>query len=215
MNMPIELRQIRFVCVAAIAIAWAIVCLEVNVRADESMFAQPASGKLATTPNPVRQVNHAEPSRLASPGSETSLPLPGAPNADGQKTSSGAHTLEAVFSVILSLAAVLGLFFLIAWIMRRGLPTSGTSRLPAEVVEVLGRAPLAGRQQLQLLRLGNKLLLVSLSATGVTTLGEVTDSAEVERLSSLCRPGNSAGANGIAKNVRRPLRAIGGEAGDV
>ncbi len=209
------LRQIRFVCFAAIAIAWAILYFGAKVRAEESLFAQPPSSQAATTPNPVRQVNHAEPTRLASPGGETSLPLPGAPHTDSQKALSGAHTLEAVFSVVLSLGAVLGLFFLIAWIMRRGLPSSGTSRLPAEVIEVFGRAPLAGRQQLQLLRLGNKLLLVNLSATGVTTLGEVTDPAEVERLSGLCRPGNSAGANGIAKNVRRSLRAIGGEAGDV
>ncbi len=49
----------------------------------------------------------------------------GAPHTDSQKASSGAHTLEAVFSVVLSLGAVLGLFFLIAWIMRRGLPSSG------------------------------------------------------------------------------------------
>ncbi len=74
------------------------------------------------------------------------------------------------------LGAAVGLFLIVAWIMRRGMP-KGSGVLPREVVELLGRAPLAGRHQLHLLRLGSKLLLVSMSQAGVETLAEVTDPA--------------------------------------
>ena len=49
------------------------------------------------------------------------------------------------------------------------------SLLPKEAVELLGRAPLAGRQQMQLVRVGNKLLLVALSPAGAETLTEITE----------------------------------------
>jgi len=95
-----------------------------------------------------------------------------------------------------SLAVVLGLFFVVAWAMRRAVP-GGSVVLPSEVVEVLGRAALAGRGQVTLLRCGNKLLLVSVSQTGVETLTEITDPDEVNRLAGLCRqahPGSTTAA---------------------
>jgi len=78
------------------------------------------------------------------------------------------------------------LFLVVAWVMRRATPGLGML-LPKEVVEVLGRTPLAGRHQLHLLRCGQKLLLVSASPAGVETLTEITEPLEVDRLSGLCR----------------------------
>lgn len=92
--------------------------------------------------------------------------------------------------VMASLGFVLGLFFLVAWLMRRGMP--GTiPTLSKSVVEVLGRVPMAGRQQMQLLRVGNKLILVHMSLTGVETLTEIDDPAEVDRIAGLCQQGQS------------------------
>ena len=54
-----------------------------------------------------------------------------------------------------SLAVVLGLFFLVAWVMRRNLPAR-SGALPGDVLEVLGRSTLAGKHQLHLIRLGDK-----------------------------------------------------------
>jgi len=107
-----------------------------------------------------------------------------APSASGPPT---------LISVVGSLGAVLGLFFLLAWAMRRGASGSPTL-LPKEALEVLGRAPLAGRQQVYLVRLGNKLVLVSVSPAGVETLSEVTEPDEVQRLVAICLQGqpNSA-----------------------
>jgi flagellar biogenesis protein FliO len=79
-----------------------------------------------------------------------------------------------------------GLFFLFAWVLRRG-ARSVSSTLPADVVCVLGRVPLAARQFADLLHVGNKLVLVASSPAGPATLTEVTDPAEVDRLVGLCR----------------------------
>jgi flagellar biogenesis protein FliO len=88
--------------------------------------------------------------------------------------------------VVGSLAVVLGAFFLVAWATRRAAPRR-FQLLPPEVVDCLGRAPLAGRQQLQLMRLGKKLVLLSVTATDARALCEVTDPAEVDRIAGLCQ----------------------------
>lgn len=85
-----------------------------------------------------------------------------------------------------SLALVLVLFFALVAVLKRGMPAQG-GKLPAAVLEVLGQATLAGKQQLHLLRCGDKLLLCCTTATGVQTLTEICEPAEVERLSALCR----------------------------
>jgi flagellar biogenesis protein FliO len=59
--------------------------------------------------------------------------------------------------------------------------------LPTDVVSVLGRVPLAARQVAQLLRVGNKLVLVSLTPGGAKTLTEVTDPVEVDRIVGMCQ----------------------------
>jgi flagellar biogenesis protein FliO len=102
----------------------------------------------------------------------------------------------AIGTVAASLGVVLGLFLMVVWCTRRFTP-GGAALLPKEAVELLGRAPLAGRQQMQLVRIGNKLLLFALSPVGVAALTEITDATEVEHLTALCRrgqPGSSAAA---------------------
>jgi flagellar biogenesis protein FliO len=103
------------------------------------------------------------------------------------------------------LAAVVALFLGLAWVMRRGMPGAQTL-LPSEVVESLGRAPLAARQQMQLIRCGNKLLLVCVSSAGAETLTEITDPQEVERLSGLCRQSHPHSAT---KAFRQVLEQLG------
>ena len=132
--------------------------------------------------------------RLQSTPSAEPLPLKAhspASRADSGKPPSG---LQSVATVGGSLALVLGIFFAIAWAIRRASPGSqGT--LPGEAFEVLGRGPLANRQQVHLLRCGNKLLLVSVTPTGAQPLTEISDPAEVERLSGLCRQTRSPAAS--------------------
>ena len=84
-----------------------------------------------------------------------------------------------------SLALVLGLYFGFVWIMRRLSPSSNQN-LPREVLELMGQIPFGPKRQLQLIRLGSKLLLIINSAEGSQAIGEITDPNEVECLVALC-----------------------------
>lgn len=119
-----------------------------------------------------------------------------------------ARTVEPGSSLatgLASLAVVLGLFFIAAWALRRGMP-AGAKSLPGDVVEVLGRAPLAGRQQLCLVRVGNKLLLIGLGQGAAQGLTEITDPSEVESLTDRCRRAHSVPA---AAAFARLLQQLG------
>ena len=114
------------------------------------------------------------------------LPPPSNP-ADRKQSLGRVPTAGSAFSTVAgSLVVVVGAFLLVAWITQRAAPRR-MAPLPSEVVECLGRAPLTGRQQIQLLRLGKKLVLVAVTATEARTLSEVTDPLEVDRLSGLCQ----------------------------
>lgn len=117
----------------------------------------------------------------------------------------------AIGTVASSLAIVLGLFAALVWCTRRFAP-AGSAELPKEAVELLGRAPLAGRQTMQLIRVGNRLLLVALSAGGAETLTEITDPVEVEHLAGLCRRGKPDSASASFGRVLSQLAAEPGEA---
>lgn len=148
-------------------------------------------------------------SRTSSAGpTSPRLPLPPRAATDRTETGKQSDGIRSLVTVGGSLAAVLGLFFLVVWVFRRA-SQGGSGTLPREAFEVLGRASLANHQQAQLVRCGSKLLLVSVNATGggVKTLTEITDSAEVERLSELCR---QARANNSKTSFRQVLRQAEG-----
>lgn len=174
-------------------------------RPDDAQYdaaaTNPPPQNILRQPRPLRLTPVQQPTggatRLASAtepaGAEQPRPLPLAQGGLPR----GGFTRDAgpLATGIFSLAIVLGLFLLVAWALRRGMPR-GTMLLPLEAVEVLGRAPLAGRQQVHLVRCGNKVLLVSVAPGNVETLTEITDPEEVERLVALCqRSGGSVGAS--------------------
>ena len=61
---------------------------------------------------------------------------------------------------------------------------------------MLGRTDLGAKQAAHLLRVGNKLVLVAITPSGIKTLTEVTEESEVNRLVGMClsRQSNSATA---------------------
>ena len=152
----------------------------------------------------------ASPAAPAKAASTTPLPTPG--NAERQtelpprKLSAGgtprapAVGVPELLTTASSLAVVLGLFFLFAWIVRRAGP-KGSTVLPGEVLEVLGRAPLALRQQVYLIRCGRKLILVHACPDNVETLTEITEPDEVDRLLGLCRQTQSTSATAAFRQV--------------
>jgi flagellar biogenesis protein FliO len=99
--------------------------------------------------------------------------------------------VQSLYTILCALAIVIGAFLLFAWALKRGAKMAARrGQLPTEVVSVLGRVPLAAKQFAELLRVGNKLVLISLTPTGAETITEVTDPAEVDRLVGLCQQNN-------------------------
>jgi flagellar biogenesis protein FliO len=116
------------------------------------------------------------------------------------KTAGAKTPATALVTVGGSLAVVLGLFFFVAWAMRKAAPR-GSLVLPKEVFDILGRAPLGARQQVQLLRCGSKLLLVSITPSGTETLTEVTDPVEVDRIAGICQQAHPKSATSSFRQV--------------
>jgi len=141
-----------------------------------------------------------------TPASQNTLPLK--PHARDSHSENGRKIggLPSLVTVGGSLAAVLGVFFLLVWVLRRAGPP-GPAALPGEAFEVLGRAHLANRQQVHLLRCGSKLLLVSLTPSGAETLTEIIDPSEVERLAESCRRAKTRGGTAVFRRVFDQLAA--------
>jgi flagellar biogenesis protein FliO len=111
---------------------------------------------------------------------------------------------ESMYSTATALLFVLGLFFLCMWTLRRGGKKKITP-LPTSVVSVLGRVTLAPKQLAELLRVGNKLVLVALTPDGAKPITEVTDPAEVDRLTGLCQQQDPHSASRAFEQVFREL----------
>jgi flagellar biogenesis protein FliO len=175
-----------------------------------------------------------QPPRGPSPVASTPLPIsrnstsqPAADNDKSPITPEGdkatSTNIDSLITVAGSLGIVLGLFLVTMWCLRRGMPKSARS-LPPEVVEVLGRAPLAGKHQMHLIRFGNKLVLAAVSPAGVDTISEITDPMEANRLAGYfeqTRPTSAtasfrgildrlddSGAHEIHEKPRRPNRGL-------
>ena len=80
-----------------------------------------------------------------------------------------------------ALAIVVGLIFLVRYVLRRlgGLAKPGRK---STAMEVLARQSLSGRHQLYLVRVGRRVLLIGAGTEGLSTLAEVRDDAEARQL---------------------------------
>ena len=94
--------------------------------------------------------------------------------------------LTPFVSVAGSLLIVIAAFLLLAILLRKVSP-QGNRPLPKEAFECLGRYFLTQKHQLQVLRMGNRIVLVSVMPDGVSTLAEITDPDEAVSFLGLCR----------------------------
>jgi flagellar biogenesis protein FliO len=178
----LHLRAIVLIFFAALPAAAAAQELASRPRSAAAPQSVHSLGPAAATPLP-----------LSSPGGENP---PGKPSARWSSHS----PVPSLGAMLTSLLIVVGLFLLVAWLLRKSLPSGGRS-LPPDVVEVLGRVQLAPRQPAQLVRIGHKLILVSISAAGVRTLAEITDPLEVDRLAGLCRQAHPQSSSAAFRQV--------------
>ena len=75
------------------------------------------------------------------------------------------------------------------------------SYLPKEAAEHLGRISLTQKVQLHLLRIGNRLVLLSVTADGATAITELTDADEVVQVLGACRRNDGKGSTAAFQQV--------------
>ena len=160
----------------------------------------PEDGKTLGANGEIGRANNRQPTLLPAPAVKSpSDPVSLTPHRQSESEGRGS-SVRALGTIAGSLAIVLTLLFVALWLLRRTVPAAAQP-LPAEVVEVLGRAPLSGRQQMHLLRCGRKLLLVSVTPEGAKTLTEITDPLEVDRLAGLCQQNRPNSATATFRRV--------------
>jgi flagellar biogenesis protein FliO len=101
-----------------------------------------------------------------------------------------------------SLALVIGGYLGFVWLMRK-FNFSSNRGIPSEVIEVIGNAPFGPRKNLQLVRLGSKLLLLMNGPEGTHPVGEITDAEEVDHLISLCKGRRTKATSSVSSAVKQ------------
>lgn len=129
-----------------------------------------------------RDVVRPEPSRASTPDTQPTTPGFDLPKVAG------------------ALALVLGLIFALRWLLKRSMNTAG---LPGatNVLQVLTRTPLAPRQQVLLLRVGRRLLVVADCNGQLNSLSELCDPDEVAALVGQLRDEKLTAASGAFGNL--------------
>ena len=110
---------------------------------------------------------------------------------------------ESPYSAIQTLGSllfVLTLFGCVAYWMRRG-GTRSNQLLSGEAWEILGRGTLGPKHDVQLVRLGNRLLLVGYSPHTIQTLVEITDPEEVQSMLTSCHTKRPQFSGGFPKKL--------------
>ncbi len=131
---------------------------------------------------------------------QESRPLGSAPagrETTPAQSQSGASALRSGWNEMLrvgtALVVILGLLFVLrVGLKRLGGPMAGGGR-PSGVVEVLARYPVARGQQLVLLKLAARVVLLHQSRGTMTTLTEISDGDEVAGLLAAVESGRRAG----------------------
>jgi flagellar protein FliO/FliZ len=98
-----------------------------------------------------------------------------------------------VLRVVLSLSGVVILILALRWCARKVFPTAGVGRA-TRAIQVLSRTPLGPRQQLILVQIGRRLVLVGDSGTNLSPLCQISNPAEVASLTGEIRGEHAAAA---------------------
>jgi len=151
-------------------------------------MAQPVSHQVAPSPERADVGLRRDPLQEPLPGPRVVADERGGPGESGGAF--GANSLgaggQSLLQTGIALAFVLLLVFGCAWLLRKAGPKS-LQPLPLEAVQLLGNAPLYGKQHLRLIRMGQRVLLLAVSESSTQTLTEVTDPEEVNQLLELCQ----------------------------
>ncbi len=108
-----------------------------------------------------------------------------------------------------ALAVVAGLIFAARWFLRRWGASGPVGQ--AGPMEVLARASVAPRQQLLLVRLGKRLVLIGAGGGTMCMLAEVSDQAEVDELMQSVKAAKGASFAGLLMRRKEGFNAENAE----
>ncbi|MEM1110060.1 MAG: flagellar biosynthetic protein FliO [Planctomycetota bacterium] len=167
-------------CAAVLPVAWAQDEAVVAPEGAEQRLAELASRYAATEKPPAEPVTGSTQAGDAPAIEDTPLGFAAdgaGDNAEGLAEYSGGGW---ALSTLAALGVVIGLIFAARWAYTK-LGGAVVAR-PSPVVEVLSRTPVAPKNHVLLLRVGQRVLVVGDSSSGLNTLADVDDPEEVASL---------------------------------
>ncbi len=167
-----------------LALSWAVPCAG-GPTSDRSAMATTTKAEAPSGDPSSRAVtrrNGGDESRRVGRGS------------DNDKSDGWLRTLGA-------LAVVAALIFAARWFLRRW-GAAGTTSLTGPM-EVIAKASVAPHQQLLLVRLGKRLVLIGTGSGAMSTLAEVTDPAEVNELMQAVKSAKDGTFAGLLKRYAK------------
>ncbi len=183
-----------------------------NVRGnnDSSSIGSSSPGNVRPEPVYAQTNQHVSKTSIEASQNPSGKPRSGIPLKPPSKDvhdlapSRSSSSWTSIISMVFSLILVIGIFLGLSWIFRKTSPSAG-AMLPKEVVEIIGRTPMANRQQLYVIRFGRKLVLVSQQVGQTEVLSEIDDRTEVDHLLGLCEQNNS---RNVATSFRNVLQQV-------
>ncbi|MCY2980328.1 MAG: flagellar biosynthetic protein FliO [Planctomycetota bacterium] len=161
-----------------------------------------ASNLSQTGVQQARWSSESSSAKVENPKARTPLELKPRTKEASSSVDKPTSTWAAALSMFFSLAIVISLFLFIVWLFRKSQPNT-FQKLPTGVLQVLGSTVMAPRQQVYVVRFGNKMLLVSHQPGQTQTLGEITDADEVHRLAGLCESNQPTSVTHSFRDVLR------------
>ena len=188
-------RPIRLAPLAA-CVAACVLCAAAGAAPSSAPPASQTPAQQNTKPlsrpasQPTSRPAHAAATPVRSQIGQTAIrdasarPTTAAASADDAGNTTNIQAAPAGFDisrVVGALAIVLGLIFALRWVLRRSINPAGMPGA-TNVVQVLTRSPLSPRQQLLLVRVGRRLIVVADCNGQLNALSELTDPDEVAAL---------------------------------
>lgn len=107
-------------------------------------------------------------------------------NPTSEKKASSTFDLKAMLGETgIKIAIVVGILLIAVLLLSK---QKTTRTIPGEAIEILGTVPFTAKQNIQLIRFGQKLVLIESSVNGLKPISEITDPAEVNQMLDLIRP---------------------------
>jgi len=197
------------VCAACAVLALAFAAWPLAAQANQNQGSTGgAAGQVSAGPS----AGSSAAGRPAAALDESKIPLgttpagtgsPGAAGAAAPAASSGGVSTWDFVRMILVLACVLGIIYLLFWLLRRG---AGRRVVENDLIRVLGSRGLSGSRSLHLVEVGSSVYLVGSSDGGVELISEITDKETLDSLRLKAAEQSTAGRRTFAQALGEIFR---------